>query len=62
MIESDHGQLSIRRQCELLGLCRSRYYREMAVEPEENLELMRLIDEEHTRHPFYGTRKWSRIQ
>ena len=57
MIEPDHGQLSIRRQCELLGLCRSSYYREMAVEPEENLGVMRLIDEEYTRHPFYGTRK-----
>ena len=29
----------------------------MGEETAENLELMRLIDEEYTRHPFYGSRK-----
>ena len=29
----------------------------MGGESAENLELMRLIDEEYTRHPFYGSRK-----
>ena len=57
MIEPDHGQLSVRRQCDLIGLPRSSYYREPKTETEENLELMRLMDEEYTRHPFYGTRK-----
>ena len=47
----------MRRQCELIGLPRSSYYREPEGESEENLELMRLIDEEYTRHPFYGSRK-----
>jgi putative transposase len=45
------------RQCELLGLCRSSFYYEPAVETPENLALMRLIDEEYTRHPFKGSRK-----
>ena len=57
MIEPEHPKLSVRRQCELLGLPRSSYYREPAGESEENLELMKLIDEEYTRHPFYGSRK-----
>ena len=59
MIEPDHDTLSIARQCELLSLNRSSYYRssEGAMETAENLELMRLIDEEYTRHPFYGSRK-----
>lgn len=57
MIEPHHRLLSIGRQCELLGLGRSSYYRQPATETDENLELMRLIDQEYTAHPFYGTRK-----
>jgi len=49
--------LSIRRQCGLLKLHRSSYYRSPGGESEENLKLMRLIDEEYLRHPFFGTRK-----
>lgn len=57
MIEPNHPKLSVKRQCELIGLSRSSYYRKESSESEENLKLMRLIDEEYTRHPFYGTRK-----
>ena len=58
-IDSRNKTLSISRQCELLQLPRSSYYRPRyyQVEDEENLELMRLIDEEFLRHPFYGSRK-----
>ena len=47
------------RQCKLIGLPRASYYRggTLGEETQENLELMRLIDEEYTRHPFYGSRK-----
>ena len=47
------------RQCALLGLPRANYYRNAtgAVESEINLNFMRLIDEEYTRHPFFGSRK-----
>ena len=58
-IEGRNKRLSISRQCELLQLPRSSYYRprsSLAKGP-ENLELMRLIDEEFLRHPFYGSRK-----
>ncbi len=58
-VEPAHPSLSIKRQCELIGLPRASYYREPAAgeETAENLELMRLIDEEYTRHPFYGSRQ-----
>ena len=63
MIESEHPDISIARQCELIGLSRASYYRldrqslAVASETPENLELMRLIDEEYMRHPFLGSRK-----
>jgi putative transposase len=56
-VEPDHPQLSIARQCELLGLARSSYYYEPVPESEEDLLLMRLLDEQYTRTPFYGKRK-----
>jgi putative transposase len=49
--------LSIRRQCELLGLNRSSYYAEPARESATNLRLMRLIDEQYLRTPFFGSRR-----
>ena len=49
--------MSIVRQCELLGLARSSYYYEPVPESEEDLLLMRLLDEQYTRTPFYGKRK-----
>ena len=46
------------RQCELIDLPRASYYRHASEgETSINLEIMRLIDEEYTRHPFYGSRK-----
>ena len=58
-IDPAHPQLSVTRQCELIDLPRSSYYRQRlsARESEESLALMRLIDEEYTRHPFYGSRQ-----
>jgi len=49
--------LSVRRQCELLGLSRSSLYYQPAPEAAENLRLMRLIDQEYTAHPFLGSRR-----
>jgi putative transposase len=46
----------VRRQCELLGLARSTCYYRSAPESSENLRLMRLMDEQHLRTPFYGSR------
>jgi putative transposase len=47
------------RQCELAGVSRATMYvrqKPKAVD-EDDLRLSRLIDEEYTRHPFYGTRR-----
>jgi len=57
MIEPNHPTLSIRRQCELVGLNRATYYWQPASESSLNLALMQLIDREYTRAPFYGYRK-----
>ena len=58
-IDPKDSNLSISRQCDLIKLPRSSYYRPRGITPENNanLELMRLIDEEFLRHPFYGSRK-----
>ena len=60
-----HPDLSIRRQCELLGVNRAGLYYQPLGESEENLRLMRLLDEQYTRTPFYGRRRmraWLRDQ
>jgi putative transposase len=49
--------LSIRRQCELLGLARGSWYYEPAGETASNLKLMRRIDELYLRRPFFGSRR-----
>ena len=56
MIDPDLN-LSVLRQCELLGVARSTYYYERAgTESEENLGVMRLIDEIYLAHPENGQR------
>jgi putative transposase len=65
LIEPEHPSLSLARQCELVGLARSSYYYHPVPESEENLLLMRLLDEQYTRTPFYGIQKmtaWLRTQ
>jgi putative transposase len=56
-VERDHAGISVRRQCELLGVHRSGLYYEPVGESSENLGLMRLLDEQYTRAPFYGSRR-----
>jgi putative transposase len=56
-VEPEHAEISVRRQCALLGVNRSGLYYQPTGESEENLKLMRLMDEEYTRHPFFGSRR-----
>ena len=54
MIDPGHENLSIQRQCELLGLVRSMWYYQPKPESPEDLHLMRLLDEKYLKRPFYG--------
>lgn len=56
-IDFENPELSIREQCRLLGLHRSNLYYDPAPESAENLQLMRLLDEEHLRRPNRGSRQ-----
>jgi putative transposase len=51
---AENEDVSIRRQCELLEICRSSVYYKTMGESPENLELMRLLDEHYLDHPTYG--------
>jgi putative transposase len=65
MIEFGNKQISVSRQCELLELPRSTLYYKAGGINNLNLELMRLLDEQYTRTPFYGSLKltaWLRRQ
>jgi putative transposase len=56
-VDAQDQAFSIRRQCGLLSLNRSTLYYQAAGESEENLALMRLLDEQYTRTPCYGVLK-----
>jgi putative transposase len=65
LIEPEHREISLARQCELLGLARSSWYYQPAGEDPYNLHLMKLIDQQFTETPFYGVRRmtaWLRAQ
>ena len=60
-----HPHISVRRQCELIGLNRSSLYyggkeqkdNKPATENQENLMYMKLVDKQYTKTPFYGSRQ-----
>ncbi len=54
------GKLSVQRQCELLDLNRTGVYYTPRPVPEEDLRLMRRIDELHLKYPYYGARRIAR--
>ena len=56
MIEPNNT-ISMSRQCELIGIHRSGLYYQPCPESEENLFIMRLLDEQYLDTPFYGIRK-----
>jgi len=53
----NNPKIPIYRQCDLIGLNRSSLYYKPAGESEYNLLLMKLLDEQYLRTPFYGIRK-----
>jgi putative transposase len=56
-IDFDNDSISVREQCELLGVHRSNVYYQPLEESDDNLAIMRVMDEEHLRHPFKGRRQ-----
>jgi len=57
LLDRDHGKLSIRRQCTLLSVARSGVYRPPRPANDDDLSLMRRIDELFTAWPFLGSRR-----
>lgn len=51
--------LPVVRQCALAGISRATYYAHQQPTPvaEEDAKRLRLLDEEYTRHPFFGSRR-----
>ena len=57
LVNRKHKKLSIRRQCALLGIARSGLYRAPRAANDNDLPLMRRIDELYTAWPFLGSRR-----
>jgi putative transposase len=57
MVDKHYPVLSVSKQCDLLEIHRSGLYYSPVAERMENLMLMRLIDEQYYKTPFYGLRK-----
>ena len=57
------GELAVSRQCELTGVARSWVYSRSKgdVPTALDLTLLRMIDAEYTRRPFYGSRRIAEI-
>ena len=60
MVEPEHPRLSIVRQCALVSISRSGFYRRPARETPLNLALMRLVDAQFLETPWYGSRQMAR--
>jgi putative transposase len=58
MIDPTHPHLSVVRQCGLVSIGRSAFYRASTPATAENLLLMRLLDEQFLETPWYGSRRW----
>jgi putative transposase len=57
MVNIDHPGLSITRQCSLVGISRSGFYYKKKCISDEDLEIIRQIDEQYLKTPFYGSRR-----
>ena len=57
MVDPDHEQLSVLKQCKLLEVNRSTFYYQPHPDEKDDLEMMRLLDEQFLKTPFYGSRR-----
>jgi putative transposase len=60
-LDRDHPHLSVRRQCAMLGIARSGVYRLPHPANDDELALLRRIDELYTRWPFLGSRRMTEM-
>jgi putative transposase len=61
LLDRGHAILSIRRQCSLLGLARSGVYRPSRIANDDELAIMRRLDELFLAWPFFGSRRMTAI-
>ena len=54
MVDKISSKINISRQCELLPITRSSFYYRPKTDNKLNLELMRIIDENHLKQLFMG--------
>ena len=57
LVDQTHSDLSLRRQCELLGVNRSTLYYEQKIPDIEDVDLLNAIRDIWMRRPFYGYRR-----
>src|SRR5215211_1137829 len=57
MIEKENTEVSLVKQCDLLEISRSGLYYEPVKESQENLSIMRYLDEQYLKTPFYGVER-----
>jgi len=60
MIDHCSNNLSIAKQCDLLSVNKSTYYYRQRGLSERDLEIMKIIDEIYTEHPYFGARRMSK--
>ncbi len=61
LVERQCAELSVRRQCKLLGVSRTAVYYEPVGESAENMELMRLMDQIHLDEPTFGSPRMTAV-
>jgi putative transposase len=60
MVDKDCSNLNIARQCDLLLINKSTYYYKPKGLSDRDLEIMNIIDEIFTEHPYFGARRMSK--
>lgn len=57
MLEPKNKQISISRQCALLGISRTQFYYKRKHETQENFDIMLELDKQYLKTPYYGVRR-----
>ena len=58
LLEPQNKDISIKRQCSLLGISRTQHYYKKKLEKDENYAIMDEIDKQYLLTPFYGARRF----